>query len=442
MAYIEILTVLILTIANGLLAMSEMAIASSRLPKLRSLVESGVRGSRRALVLASDPGRFLSTVQIGITLIGILAGAVSGASLGGRATLFLEGYGIPQAVAEPLGFGLVISAITYVSLILGELVPKQIALHNPERMACLVAPAMTLLARISSPVVWLLNRSGKLVLRLLGQHRVRQDVVSDAEIHSLIAEAEEAGVIHPTERNMISGVMRLGDRLVRSIMVPRADVKGLELNTSPAEIGKQFAESGHSRLVVYKDAPDNVVGVLQAKDVGATLLRNRKFQLSRAIKQAPTILDTMDALDAMSRLKESEVHFGLVYDEYGHFEGIVTTADILEAIVGAFRQERQELDPEIVEREDGSLLVAGWTDVDILADRLNLRLPEKRSYNTVAGLMLEYFGHLPKTGESVERGKHRFEVVDLDGRRIDKVLVQGIPSGTRRSVHGIVEPGE
>ncbi len=434
MLTLEILTVVFLTLLNGLLAMSELAIASSRLPKLRAMAEQGVRGARRALVLASDPGRFLSTVQIGITLIGILAGAVSGAALGERAQIWLLSLGIPDNIAEPLGFGGVIAAITYVSLVIGELVPKQIALRNPERLACFMAPAMTLLAKASSPIVWLLSNSGRLILILLGQNRARDDAVTDAEIHSLIAEAEQAGVIEPEERSMISGVMRLGDRPVRSVMVPRADVQMIHIDASASDIGKQMASSGHSRFVVYKDKPDDILGVLQAKDVSAVLLQGRKLNLRKLVKQAPFILDTMDALDVVARLKESEVHFGLVCDEYGHFEGVVTSADILEAIVGVFREERDEEEPEIVERDDGSLLVAGWANIDNLVDRLSLRLPEKRSYHTVAGFVLDCFGRLPTVGEATERLGYRFEVMDLDGRRIDKVLVSRLAHGTHRAV--------
>ena len=228
--------------------MSELAVASSRAAKLRSLVDQNVKGARRALVLASNPGRFLSTVQIGITLIGIVAGAFSGATFGGRVSDWLLFLGFPGRIAEPLGFGVVISLITYLSLIIGELVPKQVALRNPERIACLVAPAMTVLAQLSAPIVWLLERSGRIVLAILGQNRIRDERVTDAEIHALIAEAESEGVLEPEERTMIAGVMRLGDRLVRSIMTPATDVEMIDVNDTPAKIGRQMADSGHSPI--------------------------------------------------------------------------------------------------------------------------------------------------------------------------------------------------
>jgi putative hemolysin len=433
MAYFEILLVVGLTILNGLLAMSELAIASSRMPKLRAMAEQGVIGAKRAMVLASDPGRFLSTVQIGITLIGILAGAVSGAALGERTSLWFRGFGLSETISEALGYGLVIGLITYLSLIIGELVPKQIALRNPERIACLVAPAMTLLAKVAAPVVWFLNQSGKLVLSALGRSGARSDTVTDAEIHSLIAEAESAGVIEPEERTMIAGVMKLGDRPAKSVMIPSADVQMLDIASSPAEVGQLIAKTGHSRFVVYKDSPENIVGVLQVKDLAAAAVRRKIKSIRQLVKKAPAIPESFDALDIVNILKKSEVHFGLVYDEYGHFEGIVTTADILEAIVGTFREERREPEPEFVERADGSWLIAGWVPIESLQEKLRLHFASKPDFQTVAGYVLNNLGHLPEVGEIFEDRGFKFEVVDLDGKRIDKILATRLAPSTHRA---------
>lgn len=422
MLYVEILVLVLLTAVNGLLAMSEMAIASSRMSKLRALADQNVNGARRAMALASDPGRFLSTVQIGITLVGIVAGAFSGATLGVRLSRWFEAAGVPGNFAEPLGFGLVIGAITYFSLIIGELVPKQFALRNPERVACLVSPGMTLLARIAAPVVWLLDRSGRLVLALMGQSRVKDDTITDAEIHSLIAEAESAGVIEPEERDMITGVMRLGDRPVRSVMIPRADVEMINVQDDLVTIGKQIAKSGYSRYVVHDGSPENIIGVIQVRDIAAALLQGRKRKLKQMVKEAPVFPDTVDALDVVEKLKASDVHLGLIYDEHGHFEGVVTAADILETIVGSFREEKRPSEPEIVERADGSYLIAGWAPVDSVLPKLGLAVPEKRDYQTMAGFVLDRLGHLPETGQTFAHEGHEFEVVDLDGRRIDKIL--------------------
>jgi putative hemolysin len=423
MPYLEVSIVLLLILLNGLLAMSELAVASSRTAKLRTLVDQNVKGARRALVLASNPGRFLSTVQIGITLIGIIAGAFSGATLGGRVSGWLLTFGLSWNVAETLGFGLVIGVITYLSLIIGELVPKQIALRNPERIACLVAPAMTILAKVSAPLVWLLERSGRLVLALLGQNRIKDNTVTDAEIHALIAEAESEGVLEPEERTMIAGVMRLGDRLVRTIMTPATDIEMIDVSETPAKIGKQMSDSGHSRFIAYEGNKENIIGVLQAKDVAAALLRRRAPNIKKLVKQAPAIPETLDALDAVNLLKESEVHFGLVFDEYGQLEGVVTTADILEAIVGVFRHDDSEPEPDIYERSDGSLLVSGGTPIDQLSDRLGMSIPPTREYQTVAGFALNRLGRIPKVGDSFKEREFHFEVVDLDGRRIDKLIV-------------------
>lgn len=433
MPYIEVILVLLLITLNGLLAMSELAVASSRAAKLRTMADQRVKGARRALALASDPGRFLSTVQIGITLIGILAGAFSGATLGSRVSSWLLTLGLPLNIAETLGFGLVIGLITYLSLIIGELVPKQIALRNPERIACLVAPAMTILATISAPVVWFLERSGRLILALLGQNRVKDNTVTDAEIHAMIAEAESAGVLEPEERTMIAGVMRLGDRLVRTIMTPGTDVEMIDVNEAPAKIGKQMAGSGHSRFIAYEGRKENIIGVLQAKDVAAALLRRRAPNIRKLVKQAPAIPETLDALDVVNRLKESEVHFGLVYDEYGRFEGIVTTADILEAIVGVFRHDSSVPEPDIVERSDGSLLVSGGTPIDKLSDRLGMSVPPTREFQTVAGFVLDRLARIPASGDSFTEHGFHFEVVDLDGRRIDKVIVSRTKPSMRRA---------
>lgn len=433
MLYAELLVLTLLTAINGLLAMSEMAIASSRMSKLKSLAEQSVKGARRAMALASDPGRFLSTVQIGITLVGILAGAISGATLGLRLSGQLEGLGVPDRLAEPLGFGAVIAAVTYFSLTIGELVPKQLALRNPERIACLVSPGMTLLARIAAPLVWLLERSGRLVLAIMGQSKARDETVTDAEIHSLIAEAESAGVIEPEERSMIAGVMRLGDRPVRTVMIPRADVEMIDVQDDFTSIGRQIAKSGYSRYVVHDGNPENIIGVVQARDIASALLQGRKPRLKQLVKAAPVFPDTVDAIDVVEKLKASDVHLGIIYDEHGHFEGVVTAADILETIVGAFREEKRPVEPEIVERADGSWLIAGWAPVDSVMPRLGLPVPDKRDYQTMAGFVLDSLGHLPETGQSFDHRGYSFEVVDLDGRRIDKILAARKAMATHRA---------
>ena len=423
MLIVEISTVLILIVVNGLLALSELAVVSARPGRLKVLVQQSVKGSRRALALAADPGRFLSTVQIGITLIGIIAGAFSGVTLAARLSGWFMAEGISERVAEPLAYGSVVTLITYLSLIVGELVPKQIALHNPEKIACLVAPAMTILSRVASPLVSLLDFSGKLVLKILGQRAVTASRVTDEEIKTLVAEAESAGVLEPEEREMITRVMQLADRTVRSVMTPRRDVDMIDLAEDDDINRAHIIESAHSRLPVYESSSDAVLGVIQAKDLLDRCLQNDPLNIREAVRRAPIVTDTMDTLDVVSLLKASPVHIGLVHDEYGHFQGVVTSADILEAIVGEFRHEEGVSEPNLVRRADGSYLVSGAMSADDLAEAFALPLPEDRSYHTVAGLALSGFGKLPEVGESVRMHGWQFEVVDMDGRRIDKILL-------------------
>jgi putative hemolysin len=434
MVFIELAIVVALILVNGLLALAELAIVSSRRSRLQALVDREVVGSRRALALATDPGRFLSTVQVGITLVGVLSGAFSGATLGQRLAEWFVDLGLRMSVAEALGVGLVVTVITYFSLVIGELVPKQIALRNPERIAVQVAPAMTALARIGSPIVSFLDISGRAVLRALGYGPQPEHRVTDEEIKTLIAEAETAGVIEPSERAMIAGVMRLGDRPVRAVMTPRRDVDMIDLTADADEIRRTIVESVHSRLPVHAGTRDEIVGVVQAKDLLDAFLRGERPDLQAHMRPAPTVPDTADALDVLGVIKGSAVHMALVHDEYGQFEGVVTNADILEAIVGDFRTEEGLPEPEAVQRDDGSWLISGSMPADEMAERLSIALPPGRGYHTAAGFALGQFGHLPAVGESFDSQRWRFEVVDLDGRRIDKILARRIAAGRRRAV--------
>ncbi len=421
MLSLELAIVVVLIAVNGLLAMSELAVVSSRPARLRLLVERGVPGSRRALALHADPGRFLSSVQIGITLVGVLSGAFSGATLGLRFTHWLLAHGLPQVAAEAIGVSTVVAAITYASLIVGELVPKQIALRNPEGVAAKVAPAMTVLAKIASPLVFLLDVSGKAVLGLMGHKAGPAQKVTDEELKAIIAEAESAGVLESDERRMISGVLRLGNRPVRGVMTPRTEVEWIDLSLPEEEAREVLASSRHSRLPVG-DGIDSLIGVVGARELLGAMIAGRPLDLRAHVRTAPIVYDNADALDVLAVLQKAEVPMGLVHDEYGHFEGVVTPADILEAIVGASAVDGDPRDPPVVKREDGSWLIAGHLPADEMADHLGLRLPETRDYQTAAGFMLANFQHLPVTGDRFDASGWRFEVVDMDGRRIDKIL--------------------
>jgi putative hemolysin len=422
MLALELGIVMVLIIINGLLSMSELAIVSSRPARLAGLVEKGVRGSRRALALASDPGKFLSTVQIGITLIGVLSGAFSGATLGLRLTAWLVELGFSQGLADAIGVGAVVTIITYASLIVGELVPKQIALRDPEAVAVRVAPYMVLLSKISLPLVWLLDRSGKVLLWLLGHRGEAEERVSEDEIRTLVVEAENAGVLEPGEKEMIAGVMRLGDLPVGAVMTPRHEVSMINLMDAPEVTKAALANSTHSRFVVFEGDRDSAVGIIQAKDMLDIYLSGQTPDARKLVRDAPIIPESLDARDVVSILRDSPVHMGLVHDEYGTFQGVVTSADILEAIVGSFHTEQGPAEPAAVKRGDGSYLISGWMPALEFAELLQITIPVSRQYQTIAGFLLQEFGTIPNVGEHVEAQGWRFEIVDLDGRRIDKVL--------------------
>jgi putative hemolysin len=412
---------------NGAFAMSELAIVSSRKSRLKALADDGRAGATVALRLAEDPGRFLSTVQIGITMVGVLAGVFSGAALSDMLSDYLrDGQGLSQFAANTIGYTVVVGLITYFSVVVGELVPKHFALRNPEKIACVVAPPMHLLSRIAAPVVWLLDSSTRLLFRVLGGDASKETVVTEEEIKSLVAEAATAGVIESDERRMISAVLRLGDRPVRSIMTPRTEVEWLDLDDSEAEIVAKLRACHHSLLPVARGAVENILGIVQVRDLLSPALAGEPLEIEKRLLAAPNMPDTIDALDALQLLKGSDVPIALVHDEYGHFDGIVTPADILDAIAGAFPNGEDEEEPAAVRREDGSWLVAGWMSADDLAEQIGVILPEKRDYETVAGLVINRLQHLPVTGEKVDAFGWRFEVVDLDGRRIDKVLATRI----------------
>jgi putative hemolysin len=430
MLYLELAIVAVLTCVNGLLAMSELAIVSSRPARLRQMVERDVVGSRRALVLASDPGRFLSTVQIGITLVGVFSGAFSGATLGLRLTGWLIGVGLPPGLAETIGVATVVIGITYASLIIGELVPKQIALRDPEGVAVKVAPAMTVLAKVAMPLVWLLDASGKLILRLIGQSAKAEGKLTEDELKSVIAEAESAGVLEPGEREMIAGVMRLADRTVSAVMTPRRDVDMIDLAADAETVRKRILDTRHTNLPACDGNPDETLGVIQVKDLLDAYVSGRTIVFEEFVRQAPIIPETADVLDILATLKQSPVHMGLVHDEYGHL-GVVTTADILEAIVGVFRTHDDSDTPYAVQREDGSYLISGSMPVDEFRELLNLPGAQDNAYHTVAGFVLEGFGYLPKAGESFDAAGWRFEVVDMDGRRVDKLLASKLTAPRR-----------
>lgn len=417
----ELLIVLVLILMNGALAMSELAVVSSRPARLKPLAESGSKGAQTALMLGEDPGRFLSAVQIGITLVGVLSGAFSGATLGARLSLWLAAQGVPTIWADRLGVGGVVLVLTYLSLIVGELVPKQIALRNPEAVAMRVAPAMVWVSRIAAPLVWLLDLSGRLVLRLLGQGGVEKSRVTEEEVRTILAEAHVEGVIETEEQEMLSGVMRLADRSARALMTPRREVETIDIDAPSAEVLSEIRRIGRPRIPVRRGA-EEVVGVLYLTDAFAALSQGRPLNVAEMMRDVPVVSDRADALDVIEILRASPNHLALVYDEYGSFEGIITTGDILEAITGTFREAVAE-EPALVQRDDGSFLVSGWMPADEFCDRFSIPREEAGDYETVAGLVIHHLLRMPALGDKVSLQGWRIEVIDLDDRRIDKLLV-------------------
>jgi putative hemolysin len=421
--WFDVLLILLLIAINGVFAMSELAIVSSREARLKAMAKVGRRGAQTALDLADDPGRFLSTVQIGITLVSILAGAYSGASLGGPVGERVRGLGLSPENAQTLGFVLVIVLTTYASLIVGELVPKQFALRTPEAIAVVVARPMLWLARITAPLVWLLDRSSALIFRLLGLQRESDQKVTAEELHLVVAEAHHAGVIEENERAIISGVVRLADRPTREVMTPRTDVDWIDIQATPGDIRDKILESPHSRLPVAEGSVDALVGVVQLRDMVAALIEGRPLDLRQLLRPAPVVPDQMDAMDALAVLRSADVPMAFVRDEYGHFEGLLTPNDILRALAGDFVSDQDEdFDPPLVEREDGSWLVSGSVSADAMSDALGVTLPDDRDYSTAAGFALSVLKHLPEVGERFKFRGWTFEVVDMDGRKIDKLL--------------------
>jgi putative hemolysin len=437
--WFDVVIILALVALNGVLSMSELAIVSSREARLKAMAKGGSSGARCALELASNPGRFLSTVQIGITLVGILAGAYSGAALGGPVGERIALLGVEPETAETIGFAIVIVLTTFASLVIGEIVPKQFALRAPEPIAAVVSRPMLWLSAATAPMVWLLDRTSALIFRLLGLNRESENTVTAEELHLVVAEAQTAGVLEESERAIISGIVRLADRPVREVMTPRPEVDWIDVNASVEELQAALKEIPHSRIPVAEGSADNIVGVLQTRDLVHALIEGRKIDLRELARTAPVIPDLMDAMDALAVLRSADVPLALVHDEYGHFDGIVTPGSLLAALAGAFAHDVEEDEPPLVEREDGSWLVSGAASADLLEDRLGVNMPHDRDYSTVAGFALSVLKRLPQTGETFSHDGWKFEVVDMDGRKIDKLLASRPKRRSREQEPATVE---
>jgi len=420
----EIIILALLILTNGLFAMSELAVVTARPSRLKEMAETGTRGAQAALDLSHAPNRFLSTVQVGITLIGILAGAFGGSTIARELISLMSDIPALAPYAQGISIFIVVGAITFASVVFGELVPKRIALTNPERIATAVAPSMTLLSRLAKPVVRLLSLTTEGVLRLLGIESGGESAVSEEEIRVLVRESAQAGNIEEMEQQIVERVFTFGDQTLESLMTPRRAVIGLNINDSQ-EINRRIVrESPHTRFPVYEVDLDTVIGVAHSKDLLAGCLSDDTFA-PRAVLRNPLYLPgTMNTLQALERFKESGTDIGLVLDEFGGLDGIVTLIDILEALVGDIPTAAELSEPLIVSRDDGSFLVDGLLAIDEFQEAFDVQdMPGEEIYQSIGGFVIHMIGEIPRTGDSFDWNGWRFEVVDMDNYRIDKILV-------------------
>jgi putative hemolysin len=422
----DLLILILLVLVNGVFALAEMAIVSSRRPRLEGMAERGSRGARTALRMLDDPAKLLSTVQIGITLANLIAGAYGATALADDlAPVLQETAPALTPYAPAIAFSLVIAFTTVLSLILGELVPKRAALAAPEQLAALMAPFMSLVATIASPVVWLLGAVTDRIVRLLGLGGGGGQDVTEEELQSMLNAGAREGVIDEQERDMIEGVMRLADRSVKAVMTPRTDMVWIDSTAPREDILQAITRSGHSRYPVAKGSVDDIVGVVQTKDLLTYLAQTGRIDIETVMHPATFVPETAPVLRLLETMRSKPVRMLFVADEYGGLLGLVTDADILEAIAGEAALDVDEGRSPAVRRDDGSWLIDGMTPIDELQQLVGARgLPEPEGYSTVAGLVMHLLRAVPREGDKVEHPPLSIEVVDMDGRRIDKVLVK------------------
>jgi putative hemolysin len=424
--FLEILIIFLLLLVNGLFAMSEIAIVSARKPRLQQRADKGDKRAQLALTLANDPEDFLSTVQIGITLIGILAGVFGGATLAEDLAALLESIGIPSRYSETISLVIVVTSITYLSLVIGELVPKNLAIRNAERVATSIAPIMFRLSRIVYPFVWLLSISTQFVTRLLGARSVEEPAVTDEEIEIMMEHGAQVGVFEPEEPEMVRRIFRLSDRKVRSLMTPRREIVWLDSTDKMDKVHQKISDKEFSRFPVADGDLDRVVGYIEVKDLIQQSLFNAEFDPFNTLYPPLFVPETMSALELLERFKKEHVHMALVFDEYGGLVGLVTSTDLLEAIVGNIDL---PFVPLFIPRQDDSWLVDGtlsFVELLELLERDDLANVHEGHYQTVGGFMLSILQGVPTEGEHIDWEGYRFEVVDMDGFRVDKLLVSAI----------------
>jgi putative hemolysin len=407
---------------NGIFAMCELALVSANRTRLAVLERHGVKGAARARALAENPQLFLPTMQVGITLVAILSGVFGGARISAGLEPVIARVPVLAPFASSLSLFAVVVVITYLTIVLGELVPKQLALRQPERVAAAAAAPLRALARVTGPAVWLLSKSSGAVLRLFGAQRVAARAMSEEELKALLVEGEQTGVLESEERDMIERLLRLADKPVRAIMTPRTEIAWIDRTDPAKEIAHTLKSAPHSRFVVCDGGVDNPVGVVQAKDILDRVLDGKELSIAAALRQPMVVPDTVTALDALERLKSDPLGLALVLDEYGSFEGVVTAADVLEAIVGDPEDAAPDAGQAGGGDEERAMLLDGMMPVDEVKARLDLPdLPAEGSYHTLGGLLLALLRRVPRTGDRMVFGGWLFEVVAMDGRRVERV---------------------
>lgn len=422
----QILLIVLLIIANGIFSGSEIAIVSARKIRLEQLAKRGNLKARLALKLANSPNNFLSTVQIGITLIGILSGAVGGATVAQQLETFFQLIPNLAPYSETLSLAIVVTTITYLSLVIGELVPKRVALSNPEQIACNVAGPMQLLSKLTAPVVHLLGMSTDWLLKILGIKASEEPPITEEEIKSLLEQGTLAGMFEAAEQEMVSRVFRLGDRPIKSLMTPRTSIAWLDVEGSQEENEREIMDSSYSRFPVGDETLDNCLGILRVKDFLSAHLRKESIDLRKILQPPLFVAESTRALKVLEIFRQSGTHIALVTDEYGGIEGLVTLNDLIEAIVGNLPNNDEINEPQAIQREDGSWLLDGLLSIDELKamfDRETLPDEEEGHYQTLGGFVIAFLGRIPRSGDYFEVDGIRYEVVDMDGVRVDKVLV-------------------
>lgn len=431
----DLALILFLILLNGVFAMSEMAVVSSRKAKLQNLADNGSPGAHSALALHQEPSRFLSTVQVGITSIGILSGAVGEAALADPMTVWLSRIPVLEPYAEGVSLTLTVLALTYFSVVVGELVPKQLALLAPEGIASLVSKPMTGFARLAHPLVRILSGSSALILKIMGARRKDEPPVTDEEIKVLMEQGAEAGVFHESEQEIVSNVLRLDEKPIVSIMTPRRDMAVIDLGEGDEAAREIIATTAYSRLVICRDGLDNIVGILQTGDLLRKTVRGQPIvvaEIQAAVLAPLYVPESASVTQLLENFRKSRLQFALIVDEYGDVQGLVTLTDVLSAIVGELSIPEAPEDRDIVEREDGSWLVNGDIGIERLKSELDIDddLPgeDEKTFHTLGGFVMGIFGRIPVPADHFIAAGFRFEVVDMDGNRVDKVLVMKIAS--------------